>query len=80
MIPYEYKTYKLMVLPHSTWVDTSDHYDHDDEIMMMMMMMMLMLMLMMIVSETMIVIMMMMMMMTMMIVSVEQRPGWAEHV
>ena len=29
MIPYEYKTYKLMVLPHSRWVDTGD--DDDDE-------------------------------------------------
>ena len=27
MIPYEYKTYKLMVLPHSRWVDTGDDDD-----------------------------------------------------
>ena len=35
MIPYEYKTYKLMILPHSTWVDTGggddDDGDDDDE-------------------------------------------------
>ena len=31
MIPYEYKTYRLMVLPHSTWVDTGCDDDDDDE-------------------------------------------------
>ena len=32
MISYEYNTYKLMVLllPHSTWVDTGDDDDGDD--------------------------------------------------
>ena len=49
MIPYEYKTYKLMVLPHSSWVDTGDDDDDDDYY-------------------------------YYIIVSVEQRPGWTEHV
>ena len=44
MIPNDYKTCKLMVLPRSTWVDTGDddddNYDSDDEIMIMMMTMM----------------------------------------
>ena len=31
MIAYEYKTYKLMVLPHSTWVDTGGDDDDDDD-------------------------------------------------
>ena len=31
MIPYEYKTYKLMILPHSTWVDTVDDDDDGDD-------------------------------------------------
>ena len=31
MIPFEYKTYELMVLPHSTWVDTGDDDDDDDD-------------------------------------------------
>ena len=31
MIPYEYKTNKLMVLLHSTWVDTGDDNGDDDE-------------------------------------------------
>jgi len=30
LIPYEYKTYKLMVFLHSTWVDIGDD-DDDDE-------------------------------------------------
>ena len=30
MIPFEYKTYKLMVLPHSTSVDAGDYDDDDD--------------------------------------------------
>ena len=71
MIPYEYKTYRLMVLPHSTWVDTGcdDDDDGDDDDTMVM---------------TVIIMMMMRMMMMRrrrgrMIVSVEQRPGWTEH-
>ena len=60
LIPFEYKTYKLMLLPHSTGDDDHHHhYDDGGEIMMMVMMMMVMLM--------------MMMMVMMMIVSVEQR-------
>ena len=31
MIPYEYKTYKSMVLPNSTWVDTGDDDDDNDD-------------------------------------------------
>ena len=31
MIPYEYKTNKLMVLLHSTWVDTGDDDDEEEE-------------------------------------------------
>ena len=31
LIPYEYKTYTLMVLPHSTWLDTGDDDGDDDD-------------------------------------------------
>ena len=31
MIPYEYKTNKLMVMLNSTWVDTGDDDDDDDD-------------------------------------------------
>ena len=31
MIPFEYQTYKLMVLPHSTSVDAGDYDDDDDD-------------------------------------------------
>ena len=31
LIPYEYKTYKLMVFLHSTWVDIGDDDDDDDD-------------------------------------------------
>ena len=31
MIPYGYKTNKLMVMLHSTWVDTGDDDDDDDD-------------------------------------------------
>ena len=68
MIPFEYKTYTLMVLPQSTWVDTCDDDDDDDDddggddenIMMIM------------TTTT--------MMMMRMIVSVEQRPDWTVHI
>ena len=65
MIPFEYKTYTLMVLPQSTWVDTCDDDDDggDDEKIMMIMT----------TTTT-------MMMMMRMIVSVEQRPDWTFHI
>ena len=69
MIPFEYKTYTLMVLPQSTWVDTCDDDDDDDDggddenIMMIM-------------TTTTTT----MMMMMRMIVSVEQRPDWTVHI
>ena len=31
LIPYEYKTYTLLVLPHSTWLDTGDDDGDDDD-------------------------------------------------
>ena len=66
MIPFEYKTYTLMVLPQSTWVDTCDDDDDDggdgENIMMIMT-----------TTTT-------MMMMMRMIVSVEQRPDWTVHI
>ena len=40
MIPYEHMTYKLMVLPHSTSVDTGDDDDNDEKIIIMMMILM----------------------------------------